>query len=218
MRNIALVTSPGGIAKGQITFDGAAPPATVPSGLQVQAVDADALPILLPGGSVRPDWTFESRGLTGHRILRVAGVPAGWFLKSVTLDGSDITDTGMEFHTGQEISGIEVVLTRTAAEVSGTVQDSKGAAVTDYVLVLFAADADKWGFQSRYVRAVRPDQTGRFIVNGLPAASYLAVALDYLEPGQETDPEFLERLKGLATTVRVADGEKKGVTLKLSAQ
>ena len=68
------------------------------------------------------------------------------------------------------------------------------------------------------MKVARPDQTGRFVIPGLPAASYLAVALEYLEPGQESDPEFLERLKGLGTSVRVGEGEKKTVTLKISGQ
>jgi hypothetical protein len=64
----------------------------------------------------------------------------------------------------------------------------------------------------------KPDQMGRFKVEGLPPASYVAVALEYLEPGQESNPEFLERLQNLGTSVRLTEGEKKSVTLKLSTQ
>jgi hypothetical protein len=56
------------------------------------------------------------------------------------------------------------------------------------------------------------------VIRGVPGHSYLAIALEYIEPGEETNPEFLERLRNLATTVRVADGEKKALTLKLVAQ
>jgi hypothetical protein len=218
MKGINLVTSPGGTARGRIVFEGAQPPASVPTGLSVQAIDQGAMPILMPGGVVRPDWTFESRGLSGLRRLRVMGLPPGWWLKSITAEGADVTDAGIEFQNGREVTDIEVVLTRTAAEVAGTVQDTKGAAVIDYVVVLFPPEADKWGWQSRYVRTARPDQTGRFVVTGLPAGGYLVVALDYLEPGQESDPEFLERLKSLGTSVRVGDGESKTITLKMSGQ
>jgi hypothetical protein len=86
------------------------------------------------------------------------------------------------------------------------------------VVVVFSPDAAHWGPQTRFVRMGRPDQTGRFMVRGLPAGSYLAVALEYAEAGEETNPEFLERLKPLGTTFRLADGEKKALTLKLSAQ
>ena len=90
--------------------------------------------------------------------------------------------------------------------------------VTDYVAVVFASESSRWGYQSRYVRVARPDQTGRFVISGLPAGSYLGVALEYAEPGQETDAEFLDSLKQSATTIRLADAEKKTVTLRLSSR
>lgn len=97
-------------------------------------------------------------------------------------------------------------------------QDAKGAAETDFVVLLFSSDPQHWGWQSRHVRTARPDQTGRFLIGGLPAGPYLAVALEYVESGEETNPEFLERVKALATSVRLTEGEKKPITLKLSAQ
>jgi hypothetical protein len=93
-----------------------------------------------------------------------------------------------------------------------------GAALTDFVVVLFPPESELWGWQSRFVRVARPDQNGRFVITSLPPASYLAVALDYLEPGEETNPEFLERLKPAGTSVKVGDGEKTTVTLKLVNQ
>jgi hypothetical protein len=54
----------------------------------------------------------------------------------------------------------------------------------------------------------------RCTVATLPAGEYLAVALEYVEPGQETDPEFLERIADSATRVTLAEGEKKTVTLR----
>lgn len=217
MRGISLVTSPGATVRGHIRFDGAAPPATA-SGA-VQSYDTgDPLAVMFAGGPVKSDWSFELRGLSGRRILRPIGLPAGWILKSVSVDGSEITDTGMDFRNGQEISDVEIVVTRSAAEISGNVQNAKGTPLTDYVVVLFPPETERWGWQSRFVRVARPDQTGRFVITGLPPASYLAVALDYIEPGEESNPEFLEGLKGLGTSVRVSAGEKKAVALKLSSQ
>jgi hypothetical protein len=43
------------------------------------------------------------------------------------------------------------------------------------------------------------------------------VALDYVEPGDEQDPALLERLRDGATAVTLKDGEKKTLTLKLTA-
>ena len=151
-------------------------------------------------------------------MLRAGGFSKGWNLKAITLNGRDITDAPIDVVAGQDVTGIEIHATQISAEVSGTVQSAKGAAVTDYVVVLFPPEPDKWGWQSRFVRVSRPDQTGRFSIPGVPEASYLAVALEYMEPGEEGNPEFLEKLKTLATRISVAEGEKKTITLKLSTQ
>ena len=37
----------------------------------------------------------------------------------------------------------------------------------------------------------------------MPAGNYFAVALDYTEPGEPYDPEFLDRLRPLAVTFSI---------------
>jgi len=43
------------------------------------------------------------------------------------------------------------------------------------------------------------------------------VALDYVETGEEYDPEQLEKWKSLATRVTLADAESKPLALKLAS-
>lgn len=219
IKGIALVTSTGGSAAGRIRFDGGQPPASPPTGFSIQGFDpSNTFSVGMAGGLVKPDWTFEVRGIAGRRLLRPIGQLPGWHLKSITHDGHDITDTPVEATEGVDLSGIEIVMTQVVSEISGSVQDSRGNATNDYVVVIFAPEPERWGLQTRFVKLGRPDQTGRFLIRGLPPGSYLAAALEYAEPGEETNPEFLERLKPLGTSIRVAEGEKKALTLKLSAQ
>lgn len=215
---IALTAAVGGSARGVFRFEGGQAPAAPPSSASVYAVDMSnsGLP-MTSTATVKPDWTFELKGLMGRRALRVGSL-TGWTLKSIIVDGTDVIDSGLEVKPGQEISNIEVLLTNQITEVSGSVQNSKGVAETDFAVLVFPTDTQYWGWQSRHVRVARPDQTGRFLITGLPAGSYLAVALEYLEPGEETNPEFLERIKALGTSVRLNEGEKKPITLKISAQ
>ena len=215
---IAIATSKGNTVRGTVKWEGGEPPTGAPSYGMVTAAESEMLPMGSPIGVIRQDGTFELRAVSGRRLFRAAGFPKGWYLKSITLNGQDITDALVDVHPGQDISGLEVTATQKAGELSGTVQSSKGAALTDYVVVLFPPESERWGWQSRFVFSARPDQTGRFTIAGLPEASYLAVALEYLEPGEEGNPEFLERMKSLATRVSIGEGEKKAVTLKLSAQ
>jgi hypothetical protein len=64
--------------------------------------------------------------------------------------------------------------------------------------------------------SARPNQQGRFIVEGLPPGRYLAIAVDYLEPGDELNPELLEQWRAAATSVVLAEGESRTLKLQLS--
>jgi hypothetical protein len=137
-------------------------------------------------------------------------------LKSVTVEGQDVTDTGFDFKPGGAVTGIDVVVTTKTTEINGTVTTSNGQPVKDFTAVLFADDPAKWALpQTRYVTAVRPDQEGRFKVRNLPAGDYLAIAVEYLAQGEWGDPEVLDRLKSKAARVTLDEGESKAVQLKI---
>ena len=82
--------------------------------------------------------------------------------------------------------------------------------------MLFAADSKRWKASGRYLRTARPDQDGRFKVSGMAPADYYIIAIDKLEPGQWTDPEFLERIRSKATDVSIREGETRTVDLKIT--
>ena len=111
-------------------------------------------------GRVNNDGTFELRGLAGPQLIRARGLPTGWAVKSISLDGTDITDAPFDFKPGTRFTGLVVTLTDRITEISGAVRDSRGQPVTDYVLVVFPEDAKLWGAQSRHVATSRPNQNG----------------------------------------------------------
>ena len=160
------------------------------------------------------DWTFEIPALTGSGVIR-GDLPRGWFLKSVRLDGRDVTDTVLDFEAYQG-KQVEVVVTQTAAEIGGRVVDASGRAVTNYVAVAFAADPRQWAPLTRMIASARPDQDGRFTIRGLPPGAYLVAAVDYLPTGQERDPKTLERLRAGATAVTLKDAQAATVDLRLA--
>ena len=63
----------------------------------------------------------------------------------------------------------------------------------------------------------RPDQDGKYKLISLPPGNYYAIALDYVEQGANTDPEFLERVKERATEFSMTEAENKTLHLKLVA-
>jgi protocatechuate 3,4-dioxygenase beta subunit len=217
LSNVVIVTSKGATASGRVVFDDGSKPSSVTNvRVSAAAVDSDG-PVASFGGpgSVKADGTFELKSLSGTRIIRAVNVPSGWMLKSVRVNGNDITDSGMDFKAGESISGIEVTLTSKLTEVNGTVKDGSQQ-VKDYTVVVFADEPQKWALaSSRYVTGSRPDQEGRFQIKNLPAGDYYAIAIDYLAQGEWNDPDVLERLKPRATSFSINEGETKTLNLTL---
>lgn len=217
---LMLVTAPGAKATGVVVSDTGDPLDFRAQQLQVasRVADADAQPLGGGGGQARvaDDWTFELSNLTEARLIRVTA-PQGWTLKSVSLNSQDITDTPMEFPAGQTVTGLQVMLTKKVSALTGVVADAKGKPVLDATVLIFPSDEKLWTYQSRFIKAARPDQDGTYRVTALPPSdSYLAIALQGLEDGQAGDPEFLATIKDAAKKFTLTDGETKAVDLKLS--
>ena len=216
--NVMIVTSKGATVSGKVTFEGAKPSNTAPIRVSAVAVDADS-PIAMPGGSasLTPEGTFEMKGQMGPRLFRVNGLPVGWVLKAVTVNGMDVTDTGIDIKANEPVSGMEIVLSQRGTEITGGVTGTNGRPATDYTLVIFSEDESKWTApMTRHVTGVRPNQDGRFQVKNMPAGSYYAIAVDYIATGDWNDPEVLRRLTSRATRFSLEEGSTKTLDLKLS--
>jgi hypothetical protein len=61
-----------------------------------------------------------------------------------------------------------------------------------------------------------PGADGRFTMRGLPPGEYYIAAVDTLEPGQERDAVFFERLRASATAFSLNDdAEVKNLQLRV---
>jgi hypothetical protein len=218
---LVVVGTRGAKASGKITFAGSAAPEGV-STLRLMAgpTDADNMgPAAAAFGnsSVKDDGSFTIDGLVGGRIFRVMNAPKGWYLKRVTVSGEDVTDKGMEFKPGEDVSDIAVEMTNKTTSVTGTVTDDKGQTLKDYTVVVFAEDQQKWTLPgTRWTTSARPDQEGRFKVSNLPPGEYYAIAVDYVASGEWGDPEWLARASKKATRLTLDEGGVKTIDLKLS--
>jgi len=215
---VVLTLSRGATARGRIRFDtGSSPEELRPSQVFVMPAFLDRhignIEMSDPP-VVRDDWSFEVNGLRGRGFIRV-GTLREWQLKRVQREGVDVTDMPLDFSAN--IDDLDVELTRNVTIVSGGVVDERGAVALDTTVVVFADDPDKWGPQSRFIETARPDQQGRFTIRGLPPARYVAIAVGYLEPGDERDPDLLAQWRRRGTLFTLSEGEMQALDLSLSA-
>jgi hypothetical protein len=221
MAGVTLLLSKGGTARGRIRFDTDNPPQGLrPSQVFVMPTFVDPFgDHQMAGMSGGPpvthdDWTFELQGLRGRGFIR-AGTMSDWQMKRVRREGVDVTDTPLDFAT--DVDGLEIELTQQRTTVSGSVSDDRGGVALDAAVIVFADDPGKWGPHSRFIESARPDQQGRFKIQGLPPGRYVAIAVGYLQPGEERDPDLLEAWRKGATPFTLSEGETHAVDLRLSA-
>jgi hypothetical protein len=217
---VALTASKGATARGRIRFDTGDPPKELrPSQVFVMSDSLDPRSdthIDMSGGPpvARDDWSFELHGLRGHGFVR-AGTMSDWEMKRVRREGVDITDTPLDFSA--DVDGLEIELTQQVTTVAGGVSDDHGDVALDATVIAFADEPSKWGPHSRFIESARPDQHGRFTIKGLPPGRYIAIAVGYLEPGEERDPDLLEAWRRRGTPFTLSEGKTHALDLKLSA-
>ncbi len=218
--NVALTTSAGWSFSGTVIAEDGTSPGVPRARVRINSKSLAGINGMFmqdgirPGQIINDDWTFAVKGISGLARLDV-GLPDGWSLKAVRLDGRDITDTAMELMSGQELSGVQVVLSDRVTTVTGGLLDEKGAPLPDGTVIVFAADSSKWFDGSRFVQAARPDQKGRYQIKGLPPGEYLAVAVDYVEQGMWNDSEYLASMREHAQKLTLEDGAAQTISLKV---
>jgi hypothetical protein len=216
--NLLLITSRGAVARGVIVTDEGTPLPAAPEQVQLfaQQTTFERVPTMGGEARVHPDWSFEINGLPeGRRITGSVAQNPDWAIKAVLHGGVDVTDTGIDFVPGQTVEGLTVVFTRKLTELSGRIEGERGKPETDATVVVFAEDPARWTFGTRYVRTTRPSQEGRYSLRGLPPHDYLVAVVKELEPGQWSDPEFLESLRAQASRITLHEGGNAVQDLKV---
>ena len=200
--NLIVTTSVGATARGVVvTDDGSAP--TFRAGSGVRSFAQPAEPGMHDDGRrteprqrrllVRDDGLFDRRLIRAN--VGGQGLSMGWYLKAVLLDGEDVTDSGIEFTPGRSYDGLQVVFTRKTTDLSGLVTDDRNKPVLDATVVIFPANQRTVDLSI----ALRAD--GCVPTPTAATASsrcrrrddYLIIAVQNLEQGQGSDPEFLAR-------------------------
>jgi hypothetical protein len=215
VNNVLVVLQTGGSISGTLAFQ---PGSTSPPSdfTQIRIVAPSTEPDDNAGPNPNPrvgrDGTFTIDGVSvGSHLIRANGGVGlrGWNLKSVTIDGRDVTDVPVDVRSGQRIANVVVTFTDKVNEINGSVTDAQGNAVTEYTVLAFSTNNAVWRPQSRQIATARPDQTGMFKIRNLPAGEYYVVTVDPSEQGEWFDPAYLDQQRGSASRVTLGEGDVK---------
>lgn len=217
---VKIVTGHGGTISGRVVFEGTAPRTGGPTPTRVfpQSVDPSQPMIFMSSdanGTVAEDGAFEIGGVTGKAYLTVSTPPA-WTVKSISVEGEDITDVPLDLSGGAGVSGVRIVLTDKLTDISGQVTADRKP-VSDYAVVILPEQPREGTDGNRLIRVVRPDTNGRFQLKGLRPGRYVATAIEALEQGRQFVPEFQERLRRSGRAFSVEEGGTATLSLELTA-
>ena len=166
-----------------------------------------------PRGNGGPAFSTITAG--GQYIARPYEI-GGWFVKSVTLDGKDITDRVIDLQ--EDATNIVVTYTDRASRVTGDVRDTRGATSATAVVLAFPVEPEKWvgyGTNPRNLKSALVSQTGAYTLEGLPPGDYYVIGIDDADSADWMDPKSLESLARQAAKLSVSDVETKTLDLTL---
>jgi hypothetical protein len=114
---------------------------------------------------------------------------------------------------------VEVVLTRRISDLIVMARSANGDAVTDFKVVMFATDRERWYAASRFLAYEATVRDGAVSVTGLPAGEYYMATIDGRSRIGKAealeDSAFLESLIADATKVTLVEGEHRALSVRL---
>jgi protocatechuate 3,4-dioxygenase beta subunit len=215
--NVVIATSYGANVEGRVVFDGQAEGVRVPVAIGTVALDDRARDPTT--GVVTGSSEFFITNLFGHTALSLRIPSDEWFLKSWTIRGTDVVDTGYDFGTGPDTIGdSEIVLSRNGAVISGLASDGLKPA-DDYFVVVFPVSRDARWTGSRRVKLARSAIGGEFRIAALPSGEYFVAAVSRIlgtrDGGEWQNPDVLLQLEARAERITVSEGQTANVSLRV---
>ncbi|HUR48920.1 MAG TPA: carboxypeptidase-like regulatory domain-containing protein [Acidimicrobiales bacterium] len=213
VENVVVTTTKGVSAAGRLVFEGGTPPAV--KGLRVMLRPQRGSPTVMmgppPNAEVLPDLTFTLNGLFGAYGVAVSGLPGGWIVKNVRLGNDDVTDRPVEFHAKDRL---EVVLSNRPAVLAGRVVTGQGEVATDYRVLLFPAERERWTMLTGSPSTL-PRTDGTFKLGSIPPGEYFLAVVRIEDMPSFGEQATYERLAKIAQRLTLLDDETKEIELTI---
>ena len=227
--NVQLELVPGVAIPGRIVVEGATT-ANPQRGLTVNLVrepDVVGIPNGTTRGMVQADGTFSLQNV-GPGEYRVYVPPLispfqwgapnipqplqGMYVKSARLGNEDVLRNRVRVAGGTSPGQIEI-LVGAGGRFSGNAMNDRREPVPNATVVLVPDGASR---QRRDLfRSVSTDISGRFSIQGIPAATYKAFAFEEVSVDAWQNPDFMRPLESRGTSIEIRDGNPSSADLQV---
>jgi hypothetical protein len=221
---IRLTPQSGGTIRGRVRFEGGAGVRTQASQVFLllrpaedseDAVSSFGLASLT--AQLNADSSFEWKDvMPNHYFIQLSegSATADWFLKSVAVDGCDVSESG--FNVGNGMMTLDLVASMNGASVEGVVTNATGEPVADAVVV--AVPEARYRRLSDHYRKATSDQNGRIRLRGLPPGDYTIFAWEGIEGEAYLNPDFIRNYEAQGKALHVSEGERVSLPVKMTPQ
>ena len=214
--------SAGSTIEGRLTFEGGEPPDDPDFHLSAVPMDPDLASFAdnAPArADIHDDWTFDMSGINGPRRLQLTQAPEGWTLKTVRVNGVDVTDTPLMFGT----AGAVAARRRSRADqprrhADGFGGHRRGRRRADFRVIAFSTDRTRRYAGSRFVVVSGPGRDGTSLCAGCRPATTTSPrpsSACWTRRRRLTRGSFWSRSWRARRRITLTEGERRSVSVKV---
>jgi len=168
-------------------------------------------------GYVGENGNFEIDGITpGQNNIDVnIRAQPGWYVKRISVGGKDVKGVPITVVEGQQLTGVEIVLSSESAIATVHVADAlKNSAVSGVPVCMVISDPAMWRYTNEYLCGIS-DGAGTFQISGAPG-TYLALVPGLGESRNIITPEYVKLHAAAAQSFVLKAGAENQIQLSVS--
>jgi hypothetical protein len=164
-----------------------------------------------PNAKSQKDGSFQLENVPfDHFGFYAAGLPPGYYLKSVQASGIDVLASGLE--SGNVVGTLMVTVSPKAGIVEGTVKDPHSDQLFPNATVVLAPENRA---RTELFQQATTDRSGQFSFRTVVPGEYRVFAWEDVPAYAWMEPDFLRDIESKAERVTVAEGSRPSLLLKL---
>jgi hypothetical protein len=148
----------------------------------------------------------------GEYSVKVSSLPAGSYVKSISMGQSDVLMQGLRV-AGAVTNSMEIVLATDSGAMAGRALDAKQEPAPNVTAVLVPDPARR--YRMDLFQDAATDGSGRFRFQNVVPGEYKLFAFEDVPGGAWHDPEFLRTRESLGTPIQIGSGNNQPMDVKV---